>query len=159
MIDIRICLLLMAVLLGAVPPGVAAQDAPAPWVTETGAGQFFAVIVSDVDRSTDWYQRVLGLGDIDRLEADDGSYVITIVGNDRFYVELLQLSDAVDVERAMTFFKIGFEVPDLESLADRVESETGERPRVLTFETQGMRIIQIRDPDGNILQPFEKLTE
>lgn len=134
-----------------------AQDAPSPWIEKVGSGQYFAVIVSDLEHSEEWYSSVLGLSTIDRLQAEDDSYRIVVLQNDRFIVELLQLADAVDVERAMTFFKVGFDVPDAEELADRVEERTGVRPRVLTFERQGVRLIQIRDPDGNIIQPMERL--
>lgn len=53
--------------------------------------------------------------------------------------------------------KVGFYVPDVRVIADPVERAAGERPRVLDFERFGVRLIQIRDPDGTIIQLFSLL--
>jgi len=49
--------------------------------------------------------------------------------------------------------KIGFYVDDLEALADRVHTASGERPRILSFGKRNL--IQIHDPEGNTLQIYE----
>lgn len=55
-------------------------------------------------------------------------------------------------DRSLGFFKVGFAVPDVDLVANRVESTTGERPRVVEGAAHGIRILQLRDPDGNRIQ-------
>lgn len=72
--------------------------------------------------------------------------------NQSLFVELIRDDRAQDVDRARGFFKVGFQVQDVGSVADVVARATGERPRVLEFAEFGVRIIQIHDPDGNTIQ-------
>lgn len=48
--------------------------------------------------------------------------------------------------------KVGFQVPGIEAVADRVERVTGERPPVAEFPRFGLRVLQFCDPDGKIIQ-------
>ena len=43
------------------------------------------------------------------------------------------------------------------AVAERVEKATGERPRVVDFEPLAQRILQLRDPEGNVIQLFSPL--
>lgn len=146
------CYCLMAVAAMLVPREAPAQATPEPWVTDVEAPQYFAVFVEDVDRSVQWYRTVFGLEALGGSAAEDGSWRIENLGNDRLLIEIIRDDRAREVERARGFGKVGFQVPDVEAVADRVARETGERPRVLDFARFGLRIIQIRDPDGNIIQ-------
>lgn len=132
----------------------AARDSADVWVRDIGVPQYFAVLVEDLERSATWYRAVFGLEELGGSAADDGSWRISNVGNEHLFVELIRDDRATDVERARGFRKVGFHVPDVEIVADRVARATGERPRVLDFSRFGVRIIQIRDPDGNIIQLF-----
>ena len=67
-------------------------------------------------------------------------------------VEIIRDDRAQEVDRARGFRKVGFQVPDVEAVADRVERATGDRPRVIDFARFGVRIVQLRDPDGSIIQ-------
>lgn len=138
-------------------PGVMAQDSSEVWVPEIGGPQYFALYVEDVDRSMKWYGEVFGLKAVGGSEADDGSWRIENLRNDHLYVEIIRDDRAQDVERARGFRKVGFQVTDVEMIADRVEQATGERPRVVEFEQLSERILQIRDPDGNTIQLFSPL--
>lgn len=129
-----------------------AQTPPEPWVTEIGAPQYFAVFVEDLERSVAWYRTVFGLEQLGGSMAEDGSWRIENLGSERLLVELIRDSRAREVDRPRGFRKVGFQVPDVETVADRVARATGERPRILDFPRFGLRIIQIRDPDGNIVQ-------
>jgi len=62
------------------------------------------------------------------------------------------------VVNARGFVRMGFHVPDVEMVADVVGRATGDRPRVLASPRQGVRIVRIRDPDGNIIQLVSRLT-
>lgn len=143
---------LIAVLATVAPRGTAAQDSSEAWITDVQAPQYFAVLVEDVDRSVAWYRSVFGLDELGGSAAEDGSWRIENLGSDQLLVEIIRDDRAREAERPLGFRKVGFQVADVEVLADRVAAATGERPRVLDFERFALRIIQIRDPDGNIIQ-------
>ena len=104
-----------------------AQDSPDVWVNGIALPQYFAILVEDVDDSMEWYRAALGLRELDGSRADDGSWRIVNVANDRLFVEIIRDDRARDIDRARGFFKVGFQVPDVEVVADRVEQATGER--------------------------------
>lgn len=131
-------------------PGAAGDD-PA-WVGEPRAPQYFAVSVSDVDRAVAWYRGAFGLSVLDDTRADDDAWRIVNLVSDGLFVELIRDGRDADVERARGFRKVGFRVADVETVADRVHAATGERPRVLDFERHGVRLLQLRDPEGNVIQ-------
>lgn len=137
--------------------GAVAQDSTGAWIRDVGGPQYFAVWVGDVDASVEWYRTVFGLHDVGGSEAEDGSWRIENLRSDRLVVEIVHDDRAQAVDFARGFGKVGFFVPDVEAVADRVARATGERPRVLDFEEFSVRIVQIRDPDGNIIQLFSRL--
>ncbi len=134
-------------------PATAGDARPAPRTAlPIGTPQYFAVIVRDLDAAVEWYRDVLGLEEWIGSEAEDGRWRILNLRSEKFIVELIRHDEARTVERAHGFFKVGFHVPDIEAVADRVELVTGERPRVAEFERFGLHVLQLRDPDGNIIQ-------
>lgn len=143
---------LLAVCAFLTPCALLAQAPPEPWVSEISSPQYFAVFVEDVDRSVTWYRTALGLEELGGSAAEDGSWRIENLGSEQFLVELIRDDRTEVVDRARGFRKVGFRVPDVETVADRVARATGDRPRVLDFPRLKLRIIQIRDPDGNIIQ-------
>lgn len=143
---------LAALVLSLNPLGVSAQDAGPAWANAIGAPQYFAVLVTDLDHSREWYRRAFGLSDAGGSRADDGSWEIVNLRNSNLSVELIRDDRAQEVERAKGFFKVGFQVPDVRAVARAVEGATGVRPRVVESTESGVRIIQIHDPDGNTIQ-------
>lgn len=129
-----------------------------PWVPAAGPPQYFAVIVEDLDRAADWYGKVFGLDVLDRWEADDGSAAIVNLSSVSLFVELIRDDRAEPVERARGFRKVGFGVSDVGTIADRVEAATGDRPRIVEFPQHGVRLIQLRDPEGNVVQLASSLS-
>ena len=132
--------------------GATAQDSPGEWVDGIRTPQYFAVLVEDVDESVEWYRNAFGLHELDGSQADDGSWRIVNLSNKRLLVEIIRDDRSRDIDRALGFFKVGFGVPDVELVADRVAQATKERPRVVDDAAHGVRIVQLRDPDGNIIQ-------
>jgi catechol 2,3-dioxygenase-like lactoylglutathione lyase family enzyme len=122
------------------------------WAPKTEGPQYFAVIVSDVDRSAHWYRRAFGLRELDRSKATNGMSEIVNLISDDLFVEIIRDDTAVPVSKARGFAKVGFYVPSVESVADVVAQDTGQRPRVIDFARHSVRILQIRDPDGNLIQ-------
>lgn len=148
---------LLAILSIVVCRSAVAQDSSDVWVKEIGDPQYFAVLVQDVDKAVEWYCTALGLHELDGSRADDGSWRIVNLTSEHLLVEIIRDDRARDVDRARGFFKVGFRVPDVEAVADRVFRATGERPRVIDFVHHRIRILQLRDPDGNIIQLSSRL--
>ena len=141
----------------------AAAWAEEPWVdpawVDESSRQYFAVSVGDMDRSVAWYGRALGLDVLDDTSADDGRWRIVNMLNDHLSVELIQDRRDAVVDRARGFAKVGFMVSDVAAVADRVERSGETRPRVLDFQKHQIRLIQLKDPDDNIVQLFSPLAE
>ena len=151
--------LLLGCALGVARQGVAQEppSPPSPWVTKIEAPQYFAVLVADAEKSAQWYRQAFGLREVERSSAEDGSWQIINLTNDQLFVEVIRDNKAEKGSGERGFFKVGFHVPDVALVADAVGRATGERPRVLDFPRQGIRIVQIRDPDGNTLQLLSRL--
>jgi predicted enzyme related to lactoylglutathione lyase len=105
-----------------------------------------------MDRSIEWYVAVFGLQQLDDERASDGSWRIVNLATENLFVELIWDNRDRAVERARGFAKVGFGVASADELAARVEKATGKSPKVVEAVKQGLRIVQLRDPDGNILQ-------
>jgi pimeloyl-ACP methyl ester carboxylesterase len=129
-----------------------AAGGAAPWIGRIGFPQYFSVQVADVDRSVEWYRTVFGLRAIGGSGAEDGAWRIENLRSDQLFVEIVRDDRARADDCALGFGKVGFFVADLEAVADRVARATGERPRILDFEPFRLRLFQIRDPDGNVIQ-------
>ena len=102
--------------------------------------------VADLERSLRFYDEALGLKEIRRKEAEDGSFIIVYVGNEEtdFELELTWLRD----------WKGGYNLGDCEfHLAFRVDNfeEAHEKHKAMgciCFENPAMGIYFIEDPDG-----------
>ena len=149
------CLLIVLILFAG--GSVIAQESPKVWVEAIHTPQYFALYVEDVDRSVDWYRAVFGLRPLGGSAADDGSWRIENLGNEQLLVEIIRDRRAIVVDRALGFRKVGFYVQDVEEVAERIAQATGERPRIVEFEQLNQRILQLRDPDGNIVQLLSSL--
>ena len=106
--------------------------------------------VADLERSLRFYDEALGLKEIRRKEAEDGSFIIVYVGNEEtdFELELTWLRD----------WKGGYNLGDCEfHLAFRVDNfeEAHEKHKAMgciCFENESMGIYFIQDPDGYWLE-------
>lgn len=150
-----ICVFML--LLFVFPFDVSAQDSLKVKVSEIGTPQYFAVFVTDLARSIEWYKNTLALQEMGGSEDENGAWEIMNLGNDRLTVELIRDDRAIAVDRAIGFFKVGFQVPDVRLIASRFAESR--RPRVLEFARFGIRIIQLHDPDGNTIQLSSPLGE
>jgi catechol 2,3-dioxygenase-like lactoylglutathione lyase family enzyme len=112
----------------------------------------FAVLVADVDISVAWYSAVFGLDQVGGSEAEDGAWRIENLQNKDLHVEIIRDDRALPANRPLGFRKVGFRVQTVQKIADSVEQATGERPRVVDDTRFGMQILQLKDPDGNVIQ-------
>ncbi len=106
--------------------------------------------VYDLDRSLAFYQEALGLHELRRTEASDGSFIIVYVGNETTDFEL-ELTWMRDMDRPYdlgdTEFHLAFRTDDMEA-AHKKHEEMG----CICFENPDMGIYFIADPDGYWLE-------
>ena len=106
--------------------------------------------VKDLKVSLEFYEKALGLKEIRRNEASDGSFIIVYVGNDTtdFQLELTWLKDhpqAYDLGEQE--FHLAFRTDDYEA-AHKLHEEMG----CICYENEKMGIYFIEDPDGYWLE-------
>ena len=106
--------------------------------------------VKNLQESLEFYKKALGLEEIRRIEASDGSYIIVYVGNETtdFQLELTWLREhpqAYDLGECE--FHLAFHTDDFEE-AHRLHQEMG----CIVFENEKMGIYFIEDPDGYWLE-------
>jgi len=123
------------------------------------AGAYFAVIVSDIEVSREWYQNNLQLEQRTRF-SEDGRYDVVNLARPGLFVELLELDAATDRPegRIEGPFKVGFLVADVEAFAASLP-ETESAPRILHDERNKLLMLQLRDPDGYIVQVMQVLED
>ncbi|GKI15596.1 lactoylglutathione lyase [Oscillospiraceae bacterium] len=106
--------------------------------------------VSDLQRSLVFYEKALGLTEVRRKAAADGSYIIVYVANaeSSFELELTWLRDhpgAYDLGECE--FHLAFQADDYEA-AHQKHAAMG----CICFENPAMGIYFIQDPDGYWLE-------
>lgn len=106
--------------------------------------------VSDLEVSLAFYEEALGLKEVRRSVAEDGSYVIVFVGNDTtdFQLELTWLKDHPQkYDLGECEFHLAFHTDDYEA-AHKKHAEMG----CIVYENPKMGIYFIEDPDGYWLE-------
>lgn len=110
--------------------------------------------VADLDRSMKFYEEALGLTEVRRKEAADGSYIIVYVGNEESNFEL-ELTWLKEMDRPYDLgdceFHLAFETDDYEG-ALKKHREMG----CVCYENNDMGIYFIEDPDGYWLEILPK---
>jgi lactoylglutathione lyase len=106
--------------------------------------------VADLDVSLAFYEKALGLKEIRRKTAEDGSFIIVYVGNDEadFELELTWLAEHPQkYDIGEEEFHLAFRTDDFEA-AHALHEEMG----CIAFENHDMGIYFITDPDGYWLE-------
>lgn len=110
--------------------------------------------VFDLKKSIDFYDKALGLKEVRRKEAKDGSYIIVYLSNENSDF-LLELTWLRDMDRAYNLgdceFHLAFETDDYEA-AYKKHEDMG----CICFENTKMGIYFITDPDGYWLEIVPK---
>ena len=110
------------------------------------AFQHFNFNVTDLERSINFYRDALGLHEVRRREAEDGSFVIVFLGDGKtdFRLELTALRDHPQpYDLGECEFHLAFCTPDY-AAAHKKHEEMG----CICFENPKMGIYFIIDPDG-----------
>lgn len=106
--------------------------------------------VYDLDRSIAFYQKALGLHEVRRKPAADGSFIIVYLADDTETFEL-ELTWMRDMDRPYNLgdceFHLAFRTDDYEA-AHKLHEEMG----CICFENPAMGIYFITDPDGYWLE-------
>lgn len=106
--------------------------------------------VFDLERSKAFYKQALGLDEVRRITAPDGSYIIVYLANGESYFQL-ELTWMRDMDRPYNLgdceFHLAFAVDDFDA-AHKLHSEMG----CICFENTAMGIYFIEDPDGYWLE-------
>lgn len=106
--------------------------------------------VTDIERSKTFYKEALGLEEVRRINADDGSFTIIYLesGDGGFQLELTHLRD---FDRKYNLgdneFHLAFETEDYDA-AHALHEKMG----CICFENPAMGIYFIEDPDGYWLE-------
>ena len=106
--------------------------------------------VSDLQASLDFYERALGLTEVRRKVAEDGSFIIVYVSNEEadFELELTWLRDHPQkYNLGEEEFHLAFYTDDYEA-AHKLHEEMG----CICFENYEMGLYFIKDPDGYWLE-------
>lgn len=120
-------------------------------------GSFFAVIVKDMGVSLAWYKESLGLEIVTRM-TESGQYDIVNLFGPGLFVELLELPAAAERPegRIEGPFKLGMLVDDLHEFVAGLPESLSEA-EIISDTNNGLLLLQLRDPDGNIVQVMEML--
>ena len=106
--------------------------------------------VLDLGRSMEFYEKALGLKEVRRIEAEDGSFIIVYIGNETtdFVLELTWIRDSKEPYNLGEMeFHLAFETDDYEAaLALHKEMDC------VCFINEEMGIYFIQDPDGYWLE-------
>ena len=106
--------------------------------------------VYDLDRSKAFYEKALGLSEVRRITAPDGSFIIAYLANDESDFQL-ELTWMRDMDRPYNLgdceFHLAFQVEDFDA-AHALHKEMG----CICFENEAMGIYFIQDPDGYWLE-------
>ena len=107
--------------------------------------------VLDLEKSLAFYEKALGLKEIRRKEAEDGSFILVYLGDGGSSSHSLELTWLRDWDRPYNLgdneFHLAFQVDDFEA-AHKLHEEMG----CICFENHKMGIYFIIDPDNYWLE-------
>ena len=110
----------------------------------------FNINVLDLERSLTFYRKALGLTEVRRTEAKDGSYIIVFLG-DGNTANKIELTWLKAMDRPYNLgdeeFHIAFRTTDFDA-AHRLHSQMS----CICYENEKMGIYFIKDPDGYWLE-------
>ncbi len=157
----KLGVLMLGILVTAVPPAMG-QDPPTtiPDVSFDGP-TFIAVRVRDIDSAASWYQTVLGLQQVKRMEVEGGAYSIRLLSANGLTVELIaEQGLEPPTRRQLGLFKVGVFVTDIQGFHRRLH-ELGVEQDTQVFVDEALRVrsFVFRDLEGNRIQAFQRCGE
>ena len=126
---------------------------------------FSAVMVSNIDSSTLWYQAVLNLKIKNRMDAPEQGFKVVIFESSGICIELIEKKSSPGNKKILEkkpeetdmqgFFKIGFKVSNIDAFINHLSALKLSAGHIYTDPTSKKRNFLIKDPDGNPVQFFE----
>lgn len=140
----------------------AAQEKSIPEVK----AHFSAIIITDLDSSIAWYEKMLGFEIIDKREYAEAGFKQANLKGGNALLELIELDSALEPKNVIAeynsktrltgIFKIGFLVSEFDKSVDHFKQNDAEfHGNIVVDEKTGKRMIIIKDPDENRIQIFE----
>jgi len=128
---------------------------------------FVAIIVSNIDASSQWYSDVLGFETLNRVDMEERGIRQENLKRGNATIELIETKTAIypkDIlegkakkTKIAGYFKIGFSVSDFDKWENFLtKSDVEIYGSVVRDQTSKKRIVIILDPDGNRIQLFEE---
>lgn len=128
---------------------------------------FSALIISDIEKSIDWYSKNLGFEVLNKNESKSIGYKQANLKRGNVLIELIELNSAVSAEKVIPnytaktrikgFFKFGLIVSDFDKwIRELTKLKVEFHGSVVTSNETGKKMVIIKDPDGNRIQLFEK---
>ncbi len=131
---------------------------------------FSAIIVTDMEVSSSWYQEVLGFEILNETQNMERGFQQKNLKHGSVHIELIEIKGTLTPEtllenqpkgsRISGFFKFGMKVPGFDAWMMHLQKkEANIHGNVVTDPVSGMRMVIVKDPDGNRIQLFEKQTD
>ena len=128
---------------------------------------FVAIIVRNIDTSSQWYSEVLGFEILNRVNMEERGFRQANLKRGTATIELIEIDTAIyplDILKGKAkrtqiagYFKIGFSVSDFDKWENFLTKSGVEfHGSVVRDKTSNKRIVIITDPDGNRIQLFEE---
>ena len=126
---------------------------------------FFAIVVKDIEQSIDWYNNNLGFELADKTESKESGFVIANMTSSNTQLELIELKGSMSLSEASKLsgaskleglFKIGFKTSFFDDFVQLLKkNNVNFHGDVVNDPNSGLRMVIIKDPDGNRIQLFE----
>lgn len=116
--------------------------------------------VGDLDRSIDFYTRILGMKELRRTDVPDGQYTLVFVGYDDgsgAEIELTYNYGVTSYDHGTAFGHLALGVPDVAGACARIREAGGKVVREAGPVKFGTTVIAfVEDPDGYKIELIEK---
>ncbi|HEX3387315.1 MAG TPA: VOC family protein [Mucilaginibacter sp.] len=122
------------------------------------SGAFAGIIVSDADKSADWFSTTFGMNIINKTAAKDRGAKQANLERGRLHIELIELRSAQARKSVAEkgFVKFGFTVPDFDRWYQFLTKQKVRfKGKIVYDQFTGKRMMIILDPDDNMIQLFE----
>ncbi len=115
--------------------------------------------VGDLQRSVDFYTKLLGMKELRRRDVPDGKYTLAFVGyGDGAEVELTYNYGVQSYEQGTAFGHLAIGVPDVAGTCEKVRAGGGKVTREAGPVKFGTTVIAfVEDPDGYKIELVQRL--
>lgn len=128
---------------------------------------FLALIVSDIDQSIEWYDKVLGFELVNKNVMEERGLKMANLKAGKSRLELIEMNASIPQHKVLSdlppktklqgFFKFGFESSNLAQVVKKLQLLDPQFNETIVKDPMtGKDMIVFKDPDGNRIQLFEE---